>query len=603
MEIFLLLFKIIFLLFFTGYGFTAIFIPEKLRRDAFWLIPWFGLMFVSVIGVMASMAGFPMSQAKYIILVLSSASIIYALLNNKKIIFKSWETMFVVLLTSICLLFNIWPLIKVGFPTTISLGNLDPISYVHTSDFLINHTVFDGKDFIHYKPYLWATGDLLHSGYRWGTPIILSFLTSVFALKSYQVYSIFITILFALSFPITYVLAKLIANKKTSYLLLFMIFLTQALNSTSLYMLYNVFFAQFVFSGVFITLIILFYSYFSEEETNPYSFNNHDFLIAFGLSSLTTLYLEGLFFIFIPVGIFVFLKLIKKEYKFLIYILKIILLLLIINPTTFGNALRINYKVFISTTKTGVIGWEKIRYAKPIEIIGFYNLYYSRKIPFLVELISSIVLISIMIIGYLKSKEKLLTFSFIGFFMFLYLAFSLYFKNFFTYHRTITYTNFFISILFSCGIVFILYFIKNKILSIITVVLFTLMTMRSAYRSMSQLYWHSRVVDKSLISLTELNNKKNFNNAFFTSDVFLGEYDLWKRLWREYMLSDKSIISRQNYPTEVGFLNGINLVLTEKNYLEGEGKKVIYKNVIWENEYYILGEIEKINVAKDLQKY
>ena len=120
---------------------------------------------------------------------------------------------------------------------------------------------------------------------------------------------------------------------------------------------------------------------------------------------------------------------------------------------------------------------------------------------------------------------------------------------------------------------------------------------------MYQLYWHPRVVDKSLISLTKLNDDKGYNSAFFTSDVFLGEYDLWKRLWREYMLSDKSIISRQNYPTERAFLKNINLVLTEKNFIEGEGKKIVYKNIVWENEHYLLGEIEEINVAKDLQKY
>ena len=129
------------------------------------------------------------------------------------------------------------------------------------------------------------------------------------------------------------------------------------------------------------------------------------------------------------------------------------------------------------------------------------------------------------------------------------------------------------------------------------------MSIRSSYRTMYQLYWHPRVVDKSLISLTKLNDDKRYNSAFFTSDVFLGEYDLWKRLWREYMLSDKSIISRQNYPTERAFLKNINLVLTEKNFIEGEGKKIVYKNIVWENEHYLLGEIEEINVAKDLQKY
>lgn len=603
MEILLLILKTILVLFFVGYGFTAVFIPNKLRKDAFWLSPWLGLIFICVIGVMASMAGFPMSQAKYIILIFAFALIIYAFFNNKKITIISQENFIIALFTIACLLFNFWPLIKIGFPTTISLGNLDPISYVHTSDFLLNKTVFDGKDFIHYKPYLWATGDLLHNGFRWGTPMILSFFTRIFGLKSYQLYSILITIFFALSYPITYVLAKQIANLKKSYPLLVLIFLTQALNSTNLYMLYNVFFAQFVFVGVFIVLIILLHSYFLEENKNILNFNNHDFLIAFCLSSLTTLYVEGLFFIFIPVSIFVFLKLLKKEYRFLIYGLKIILLLLIINPMTFGNALRVNYKVFMSTTKIGVIGWEKIRYAVPFEMLGFYNLYYSRPIPTLIKIVSSLVLIGIFILGFIKSKQKLFVGSFIGFFIFLYLIFAFYFKNFFTYHRTVTYTTFFISILFSSGMLSIFYSVKNKVITGVIIIVFILLSIRSSYRTVYQFYWHPRVVDKSLISLKELNDNKNYMSAFYTSDVFLGEYDLWKRLWREYMLSSKSIITRQNYPTERAFLKGIKLVLSEKNHLEDEGKKIIYKNIVWENEYYLLGEIEPIKVAKDLQKY
>lgn len=603
MEIILLLSKIILLLFFVGYGFTAVFVPEKLRRDAFWLIPWFGIMFITIIGVFTSMAGFSMNQGKFIILIFSLALIVYSIVSEKKIPFKSWEILSISLLTIVCLLFNLWPLMKVGFPTTISLGNLDPISYVHTSDFLMNHTVFDGKDFIHYKPYLWATGDLLHNGYRWGTPMILSFFSSIFELKSYQVYSILITIFFGFSFPITYVLAKQITERKKSYLLLFLIFLTHAFNSTLLYMLYNVFFAQFIFLGVFITIIILLYSYFSEKNIDLYKLNHYDFLIAFGISSLTTLYVEGLFFIFIPLFIFIFLKILQKKYYFFVYGLKIILLLLIINPMTLGNALRVNYKVFMSTTKIGVIGWEKIRYAVPIEILGFYNLYYSRVIPSFIKIISSFILIGVMAWGFIKSKQKIFITAFMGFFIFLYLIFAFYFKNFFTYHRTITYTTFFVSILFSYGILLMSDLFKNKIIAIFMVIIFSLMTLRSSYRTFFQFYWHPRVVDKSLISLTKLDNDKKLNSTFFTSDVFLGEYDLWKRLWREYLLSDKDIVTRQNYPTERAFLKDINLVLTEKNYLEGEGKKITYKNIVWENEFYILGEIKKLKVAKDLQKY
>ena len=603
-EIIFLTAKIIFLLFFTGYGFTAIFIPGKLRRDAFWLSPWFGFMFICVIGVMASMAGFPMNESKYIILFLATVLLIYAVINKKKLSLLSWETAIVGLLTVVCLVFNLYPLlIKVGFPTTISLGNLDPITYTHTADFLKGNTVFGGAIFEHNRPYLWATGDLLFNGYRWGTPLVLSFFSSLQGGKSYQVYSILINLFFALSFPITYVLAKQIIQKSKSYLLLFLIFLTFAFNSTLLYMLYNVFFAQFIFSGVFITIIILLHSYFSETERKFINFNNYDFLIAFGLSSLTTLYLEGLFFILIPLSIFVFLNLLKKRYVFLIFILKIILLLIIINPTTFGNSLRVNYKIYMTTTKIGVIGWEKIRYAKPIEMIGFYNLYYSRIIPFFIEIVSSIILIGIMIIGYLKSKQKLFVLSFMGFFLFLYLIFAFYFKNFFTYHRTITYTVFLVSILFSCGMLAIFDLLKNKVITATVIVIFTLMSIRSSYRTIYQLYWHPRIVDKSLISLTSLNNDANITKPFYTSDVFLGEYDLWKRLWREYMLSNKRIVTRQNYPTERNFLKGIKLVLSEKNYLEGEGKKIIYTRIVWENQYYLLGYIQPIKVAKDLQKF
>lgn len=603
-EILFLTIKILFILFFVGYGFAAIFIPEKLRHDAFWMSPWLGLVFICIVGISSSMAGVPMNQAKYLILALAVVLFIYSIIVRKKISFVSWETAVIALLTTVCLVFNIYPLlVKVGFPTTISLGNLDPISYVHTSDFLLNNTVFDGKNFIHYKPYLWATGDLFHNGYRWGTPMVLSFFSSILNVRAYQIYSIVINLFFALSFPITFILAKQITNKKKSYLLLFLIFLTQTFNSTSLYMLYNVFFAQFAFLGVFIIITILLYSYFSEENKKLFNFNSYDFLIAFSLSSLTTLYVEGIFFIFIPLFIFIFLKILQKQYKFLLYGFKIILLLLLINPMTFGNAIMVNYKIFISTTKAGIIGWEKIRYAKLLEIIGFYNLYFSKQLPFFAELISSLILIAVMIIGYLKSRQKLFILSFMGFYIFLYLIFAFYFKNFFTYHRTITYTIFLVSILFSCGMLTIFDFIKNRALITIILIIFLLMTIRSSYRTIYQLYWHTKIVDKSLISLSELNNDTKLTSPFYTSDVFLGEYDLWKRLWREYMLPDKQIVTRQNYPTESKYLKDITLVLSEKNYLEREDKKISYTSIVWENQYYQLGNIQPLDVAKDLQKY
>ena len=57
------------------------------------------------------------------------------------------------------------------------------------------------------------------------------------------------------------------------------------------------------------------------------------------------------------------------------------------------------------------------------------------------------------------------------------------------------------------------------------------------------------------------------------------------------------------YALKQAFLKGIKLVLSEKNHLVGDGKTIEYTKVVWENEYYILGEIIPIKVASDLQKY
>lgn len=143
----------------------------------------------------------------------------------------------------------------------------------------------------------------------------------------------------------------------------------------------------------------------------------------------------------------------------------------------------------------------------------------------------------------------------------------------------------------------------GNILSLFVILIILLLSFRSAYRTIYQLYWHPYIVDKELLSLRELNNNKNIQEPFYTSDVFLGEYDLWKRLWREYVLTDKLIVTRQNYPTEKKNLEGIRWVLSEKNYTEREGKKLIYKTIVWDNAYYQLGEIMPVPIADDLLKY
>lgn len=591
MEIILLSLKILFILFFVGYGFTSIFIPEKLRKDSFFLIPWMGVILIAVIGITLSITQIPILYSKYIIFVIATLLTIYSIINKKALFLFSKDTPFLSLLTVICLLFNLLPLLlKYGYLTTISLGNLDPLSYVNVAEYLIYHPIFIKPEIFSSQPHFRAVGDLLYYSYRWGSPVILSFFSSIFDLRSYKIYSILITLLFSLSLPLVYLLAKNLINK-SSKLLIFLLFLTYGMNSIILYILYNVFFAQFIFAGIFILTIILLNSYFSDNNIKNMQFNNYDLLIALGFSSMASIYPEGIFFAIGPLVIFAFINLFfKRKFQTQIYLIKIILLTIIINPIVLGNALHWDYTIFFSSTKSSFIGWEKVRYSTPFIMTGFYNLFYYKNLPILADIILSLPIMGICLYGLRKIKHTFFVISYLCIFGLFYILYWFIYPNYYLHLKLVSYLLFIFSIVFSVGLLFVFNRIRSKFLLFTTLIIISFLSLRSAIRTVNQLYYHARAVDKKLISLEELNSNVNINEFFFTSDVFLGEYDLWKRLWQEYLLKDKKIVTRTNYLDEKN-LSEVKLVLSEKDVLEYDHKKITYKNIIWENEYYKLGEI------------
>jgi hypothetical protein len=597
-DILFLTIKILFILFFVGYGFTAILIPEKLRKDAFWLIPWFGVILITILSVSLNLARIPIREGKYIIILFALFMFFYSVLTRKKLIFFSKELLMLGLLSLICFLINIYPLLtKAGFPTSISFGNLDIITYSNVGDYLINHTVTDMKVLQPFKPYSWSVMDFLFHSFRWGSPLILSFFSSVFGLKAYQVFTIMINLFFSLSFPLVYILTKIL-YPKNKYLLLVLIFITYALNATILYLLYHVFFGQFIFTGLYLLITILVYSYLEEIKRINFVPNVYEFLIALAIAAVTTIYAEGLLFILTPIAGFAFFSLIfsKKSFLHLLTFLKIFIISIIISPITFGLSIKQNINKFISTIGVTSIGWEKIRNANPAEMIGLYNLNYSQELTFIIALLVGLVISAVWILGISQIKKRLLFLMNIFMALSFFIMYRYVFPNFFTYHRAATYTIFFFIILFSIGIGHIFSLFKNKIVKILVVLAIFILVLRSFYRTFNLFHSHCQIVDQSLISLSKLNKNNKIKKPFFTSDVYLGEYNLWRRLWVEYFLQNKSFISRQNYVFNINNLKEIKLVLSEKNYLEREGKKIIYKKTVWENNYYKLGEIESLKV-------
>lgn len=593
--------QVFLILFIMGAGFTAIFLPKTLKQDSFWLIPWCGIILIAMFGVIFNLAQVPLSQSKYILFAIAGVLFIYALISKKRIFYFNKEIFLLALLVLISLLYNLFPLIiRVGFPTTISLGNLDPLSYTTVADFLTKHTIFDGKVFEHFKPYLWSTGDLLHSGYRWGSPMILSFIASILGVRAYVVYFILLVLSFVLSFPPLYILAKRMIPKNNLFIMI-LVFMTFTFNSTILYMVYNVFYAQFLFSGIYMLIFLLIYEYF-KNTTQSHNFNFFDFLIGLSISSITTIYPEGLVFILIPLGIATFLYMAKdRSYVCGICLIKILAVAFVINPYTFGTAVEQSLKIILSSTRSVFIGWDYIPFAAPLEMMGFYNLYYSKDLPAVIDFIIGIPIIIVWLVGLKKLKSPFIMTAYMLTFTAFYIGLRFIYPNFFTYHRAIIYSLFIYPILFTSGIIYVVSFFHKNFKYVIIAIIFILVS-RSAYRTTYQIYWHMRIVDHALISLQEFNLAGGIPQPFYTSDVFLGEYDLWRRLWHEYFLMNKLIVTRQNFPTELSSLPKNKLVLAEKEVIEYQGKKLKFKNIVWENKYYQLGEIESISYADDLKK-
>jgi hypothetical protein len=601
-EIIYLTFKIVLILFLTGFGLTAFIIPKSLKENTIWFAPWLGLIFIVMSSVYLSMLGVTMEKASMPIFIFSLILFIYALYKRCLYISIKGQFFIVLGLTIFIYLFNIYPLLsKVGYATVLSLGNLDPSAYTSTADYLMKHSLFGNEFNNSFKPYLAAAGDFIEYSYRWGSVLIFSYFNVLLNVNSYQIYTILLTLFFALSYPLIYVLASLL-YKKNSFLIALLTFLTFGINGTLLYMLYNAFFGQMVFVGTLILIIALFWIYTGENIKNKFLlFNSYELIIGLCLSSLTVLYPEGFIFALLPIGFYYFISFLKsKNVKNVYQCLRIIGFSILFNPFTFITTSRWYIRMFQVTTSEQVIGWEPIRFATPHEALGFWNLYYSRDLPFGIDLILMIIVISIIIIGFLQIKRKLVFWGYILFFGFACFFYNVIISNFFVYHRALTYSLFIYTTLFSIGMTIFLKKIRNKILVSGIVIALTFLVFRVSYRTWFQFYHHHRTVDKSLISLKELNQDKRFTGIIATSDIFYPEGDIWDRLWSFNFLPDKKILSRHNYKSVIKDLDSIPPVLYKKELYRND-PKTSFTNILWENKYYILGKTDTFPVHENLK--
>src|SRR3989344_3667459 len=588
----------ILILFFLGYGLTALVVPETLKKYSLWLIPWITTVFLIVSLVLLSFFGLSIAQSSPFLVSFLIVLNLYVYFEKKPKIYIDFKQDLII--SAIVLgttLFILYPLIKlVNFPSTISLGNNDVIAYAETVDYLIHNSL----QVAIYNTAPAGAENILFGAYRWGTSMIMSFYTYIFDFYAYQITYIIEAIYFSIMLPLVYILFQILYKKSFTGLILSLII--TGFNVNLLYMLYHNFFQHIIFRSLLIFLLIFFidYFYFHNKYSKEFSFNWHDVIIIFGLSAMYFSYQEVAIFFIAPIGLFLIFNLFNrqklKDYWQKLFKIGIGLLFICLSSIIYGFRFVVFQLNSSTTLANQPIGWQlfraKIPYENPFEMMGFYSIHTFNPLPTMLAVILSLFVVFLIFYGLYKSKYRFFISSFLFFYIFLYLYMSIIKHNFFDYNRVVTYTLPLLLVLFSIGYVHL--WNKNKIinyLKIIGLFLILFMVFFNAKKLYSRVLSESLLVDKSFISLKNIqNNKTVIKDKLFTQYHLDPSLPYWDLVWTSYFLS------LNKPPIDVADFSGKKVrdnskILLTKASSNRRSSDVLLSKVYWEDSYNAIGSL------------
>lgn len=582
-------------LFLLGYGLTILFVPNKLKIYAFWLTPWFTMFFLSFALVSLSLMGLSVKLASpFVILILLFLTMFAFFKKKLRFQIEGKENIVILLFITVSIIFNTSPLIRrVRTLTTLSLGNNDVIVYATTPDYLVSHSIAESyvTKINPLKPLENGFMGMLKDNFRRGTPILASFFLNLFNLKGYQFIYLFEVIIFSLIIPLTYQVFKILYKKSFGGLILSsFIFL---FNNNLLYILYHDFFGQIYFWGIEMVLLIFLYVYTDSVDIRKGTFNNYDFIIGIIISVLFISYHEGAVFIFLPLGLFLFLNLLNKE-KLIVYSRALIKIFFIAGLTSSVSILRsIRTNLLQASAIDSPIGWQlfrsKIPYSNPFEAMGFYSIHNFDPMPILLAIFLSISVLIIIFYGFYKSKNRFLTFSFLAVYFLFFIWTAVIHHNFWAYNRSLTYTLPLFLALFSVGTIDL--FRKTRFFNL-TIFLLVSLVFFSGFKLNKRFLREFIPVDKALISLRELNDNDKISKPIYSEQIITGSTNFWQQMWSDYFLySNKLIYTPYNSDIPKDQIPDDSYVLITKSTPWRPASKILFNDIVWENEFYILGKL------------
>jgi hypothetical protein len=302
------------------------------------------------------------------------------------------------------LLMALYPLLCLhAGPTTVSLGNIDPVTYAATARFLETGSIRHPPVCDVSHPLTYQVNHLIVWNSRPGTYLLISLLAGLFHLQTYEILIILLAVVLALTPPVVGIFVKVVSGNRLAALIAL---LMSALSVNQLYFFYQGFAGQVFGEGSLIIAFILWW----KAENDQKHWSSYAFILGLTISGMLELYQEDAPLFLIPWSVYFVLQLlIAKTPRWNLacrYALPVGIAFAL-DPFAFW------YCLIWLRSLTTVFGWPMPRWALPADVIGLMNVY----LPGVGECfaaIASIPVVCLVLWGFLYWRKPLLTLSVIS---------------------------------------------------------------------------------------------------------------------------------------------------------------------------------------------
>jgi hypothetical protein len=351
-----------------GWGLSSFALPRALKQYQVWLAPWVGLMLAAILGVLLSRLGIGAALAVYPITAVGAGLTAWTLLaRGRRLTARSdlgWAFAVAFLVT---LFLALYPLLKLGQgPTTVSLGNNDPIVYAATARFLEQGSLRHAPLCETRQPLACLVASEILPSSRPGTFLLIAIMARFFHAATFQILTVMLAVVLATTPPLAAIFARIASASRFAALLTLVI---SAVNVNLLYFFYHGFAGQVLAEGCLIIAFILLWRVEADHRDRIF----YAAMLGLTICALLEIYQEDVPLFLVPYLIYAGVRLLRSKtarWQLAGRFALPIGIAAALDPAAPWYCL-----INLQGRVTSVAGWPMPRWALGADMLGFMNVY------------------------------------------------------------------------------------------------------------------------------------------------------------------------------------------------------------------------------------